>query len=73
MERKEVATHFHLINAQLIQVRRVNSYKRSRLGACTHLHQATSFIATADLRFGHADILYMITQESAYPLAISER
>lgn len=35
----------------------VSSGKRSKLSASTHLHQATGVVTTANLRFGHADIL----------------
>jgi hypothetical protein len=39
----------------------VSSGKRSRLGASTHLHQATGFVTAANLRLGQTDILHNIT------------
>jgi len=39
----------------------VSSSERSKLGASTHLHQATGFVTTANLCLGHADILRNIT------------
>lgn len=57
--KQDVTAHLHLINSQLPWASA--SSKRSKLGASTHLHQATGFVTTANLCLGHADILHNIT------------
>lgn len=67
MGEKNGVADLHLINAQLMPAGHVvNSTKRSRLRTCTHLHQATTFVTTADLCLGHVDILriFIYTFES---------